>query len=515
MTTSAENRAQAFRMPRVLARGPGRRPGEVRRELRRELYRGLRAGLLALGALALTGCQTLSGLNPFGSSGPPAGQPGFVRGFLGGIATEDPAAALIGRQVLSAGGTAVDAAVAAGFAMSVTLPSRVGIGGGGACLVFDPAKAATEAVLFLPGARERTPAGADRPAAVPLLARGLFALHTRKPGRPFEELMAPAEQLARFGTEVSRGLAADLAAVAGPLLADPGAQAVFGRPGGGAKQAGEQLLQPELAGTLGQLRLAGVGDLHQGTLARRLEEVSRSAGGSLTLEELRAALPTLGRPLDLAVRGGDRIAFLPPPADGGLAAAAAFEALRNGADIPTGSARGLAAVAAWRARGGDPAGYVTAANLPPAGPGALPASAGLITFDREGVAVSCAFTLNNLFGTGRIAPGLGFLLAAAPGIGAVQPALLSAAIAYNPNIRGFRLAAAASGQQAAPIGVAGPAALQLLRALPPETALEGGAPGPARTQLAACLNYLPGRADRCIAVSDPRGAGVALGAVDQ
>ena len=507
MISRAETRTPDCRSPGM--RQAGRVAGVV------GVGRRWRAAALALGALALNGCQTLQGLNPLGPSGPPAGQAGFVRGFLGGIATEDPAAALAGRQVLSAGGSAVDAAVAAAFMMSVTLPSRVGIGGGGACLVFDPAQGTTDAVMFLPGARDGTPAGADRPAAVPLLARGLFALYTRKPRRPFEELMVPAEQAARFGTEVSRGLAADLAAVSGPLLVDPAAQVIFGRAAGGPKQAGDTILQPELAGTLGQLRIAGVGDLHQGTLARRLEEVSRSVGGNLTLEELRAALPTLVPPIDLPTRGGDRIAFLPPPADGGVAGAAAFEALRGGDDIAAAEQRGLAAVAAWRQRGGDPRGFIAAKDLPPAGVGNVPASAGLITFDRTGVAVSCAFTLNNLFGTGRVAPGLGFLLAAAPGIGAVQPPLLSAAIAYNPNLRGFRLAAAASGQQAAPIGVAGPAALHLLRAQPAPLALEAGAPGPARTQLATCLNYLPGRPDQCLAVSDPRGAGVALGALDR
>ena len=506
-------------MPGVIAQGDGSRPGGGAtgepRGATRPAARRLRAALLALGALALPGCETLSSLNPLGPGGPAEGQPGFVRGFLGGIATEDPAAALAGRQVLSAGGTAVDAAVAAAFMMTVTLPSRAGIGGGGACLVFDPEKAAVDAVMFLPGSRSAVPAGADRPAAVPLMARGLFALHTRRSSRPFEELMAPAEQRARFGTEVSRGLAADLAAVSGPLLADPTAQAIFGRQGGGPKQAGETIIQAELAGTLGQLRLAGVGDMHQGVLARRLEETSRTVGGNLTLDELRAALPDLLAPIDQPVRGGDRIAFLPPPADGGLAAAAAFEALRGGADIGQANDRGLAAAAAWRARGGDPKALVAATNLPPGRLGALPASAGLVTFDRRGIAVSCAFTMNNLFGTGRVVPGMGFLLAAAPGIGAVQPPLLSAAIAYNPNLRGFRLAAAASGQQSAPIGVAGPAALQLLRALPAGAALEAGAPGMARTQIAACTNYLPGRPDRCIAVSDPRGAGVSLGAIDQ
>lgn len=271
--------------------------------------------------LALPGCGTLSGLTAFGRGGPAEGTPGFVSGFLGGVAAEDPAAALAARGVLSAGGTAVDAAVAAGFAMAVTLPSRVGLGGGGACLVFDPDKGATEALLFLPGPRANggasVPAGADRPAAVPLLARGLFALHTRKPGRPFEELMAPAEQLARFGTEIGRGLGNDLAAVAGPLLADPGARAIFARPDGSTKTPGETLVQTELAGTLGQLRTTGVGDLHQGTLARRLEAASRLAGGGLTLDELRAALPTVAPPLLLPARGGDQIAFLPPPADGG------------------------------------------------------------------------------------------------------------------------------------------------------------------------------------------------------
>ncbi len=478
-------------------------------------FRRARFVLLAA-ALALPGCGTVNNLlSPIVGGGPPVGAPGFVRGFLGGVATEDPAAALIARNVLASGGTATDAAVAAGFALAVTLPSRAGLGGGGACLSFDPAKGATEAVLFLPGSRAAMPAGADRPAAVPLLARGLFGLYTRNPGRPFEELMAPAEQLARFGTEVSRGLATDLAAVSGPLFADPGARSIFARPDGQPKSAGETILQPELAGTLGQLRIAGVGDLHQGTLARRLEEASRAAGGSLTLDELRAGLPNLAAPIELPGRNGDRVAFLPPPADGGLAAAATFAALQGEANLTDAARRGLAAAAAWRQGGGDPRAILAAASLPAADPGPVGASTGLVVFDRRGNAVSCAFTVNNLFGTGRMAPGFGFLLAPAPNIGQVRPPLLSAALAYNPNIKSFRLAVAASGQEAAPAGVAGPAALQLLRSAAPTAAIEGGSPEPARTQLGVCPNYLPGYPDRCSIATDPRGAGVALGAIDQ
>ncbi len=451
------------------------------------------------------------GRDVFGG-GPSQGSPGFVRGFLGGVAAEDPAAALAARQVLSAGGSATDAAVAAGFTMAVTLPSRVGLGGGGACLIFDPAKGGTDAIMFLPGARPASPQ-ADRPAAVPLLARGLFALHTRKPVRPFEELMAAAEQAARFGTEVSRGLAADLAAVSGPLFADPGARAVFARPDGRPKGPGEALAQPELAASLGQLRLAGVGDMHQGALARRLDQTAASSGSGLTYEMLRAALPDLLQPFERESRGGDRIAFLPPPADGGVAAAAAFEALRNGATAEAAAAQALAVAGTLRRQGGDPAALVAAQGLPPWNPPALPASAGLVVFDRTGMAVTCAFTLNNLFGTGRMAPGMGFLLAAAPGLGQVQPPLLSAAIAYNPNLRAFRMGLAGSGQEAAPMAVAWPAAQHLLNRVLPAAALEGQG-GPGRTQLGACLNYLPGYPDRCVALTDPQGSGVALGAID-
>ncbi|EFH11068.1 hypothetical protein HMPREF0731_2711, partial [Pseudoroseomonas cervicalis ATCC 49957] len=76
----------------------------------------------------------------------------------------------------------------------------------------------------------------------------------------------------------------------------------------------------------------------------------------------------------------------------------------------------------------------------------LPASASLVTLDRDGNAVSCAFTMNNLFGTGRVLPQLGFLAAAAPGQGRVEPPLLAAAIAHNASLKAFRYAAASSGQ---------------------------------------------------------------------
>lgn len=469
-------------------------------------------------ALSLAGCGTVNRTfqSITGGGGVPAGSSGYVRGFLGGVSAEDPAAALAMRDVLSAGGSATDAAVAGAWMMAVTLPSRVGLGGGGACLVYDQRKNATEAVMFLPLARAATPAGADRPAAVPMFARGLFALHTRIPVRPFEELMAPAEQRARLGIPVSRGLAEDLAGVGQPLLADPGARAIFARPDGRLKVNGDQLVQPLLATTLTQLRLSGVGDLHQGLLARRLEEASRPVGGMLTLEELRGprTVPTVVPPLVVQGRNGDSVGFLPLPADGGLAAAATYLALKGGQNLEAAAARGQAVAATWRRQGGDADALLTA-NVPASGTGPLPASAGLAVFDRNGNAVSCAFSMNNLFGTGRITPGLGFLLAPAPGLGAVQPPLLSAGIAWNRNLAAMHMVAAGSGQHAAPLAVAGPMAAVVEGGLSAQAAVEGGRLVPARGQYGICTNYLPGAESRCVAISDPDGHGVALGATDQ
>ena len=483
------------------------------------MIRDIRGGAVALAVLLpLAACGGsgsvdptrlgLSGVSAFvgGSSGPQAGQEGFVRGFLGGVAAEEPRAALVARNVLSAGGTAVDAAVAAGFTLAVTLPSRAGLGGGGACLVFDPRRGEVEAVLFPPGARQSVPAGADRPAAVPMLARGLFALHTRGGRRPFEELVVPAEQAARLGVEVSRAFATDLAAVSGPLFADPWSATAFGGPNGQPLATGERLAQPDLAATLATLRTAGVGDLHQGGLARRLEETAVPAGGGLTVEEMRASVPRVVPPVQISAGSNDTASFL--PMDGGVGAAAAFAAVNAGAAPAQAAARGAAVAEAFRARGGDPA-QLVAASVPLASPGPLPASAGLVVADREGMAVSCAFTMNNLFGTGRIAPGTGVLLAAAPGIGSVVAPLLSAGLVHNVNVRAFRAGAAGSGQEMAP-AAAGITLAGMLRGQDASAAV-ASVPDPGRAVAVGCTGYLPSSGDTCSAAADPRGGGLALG----
>jgi gamma-glutamyltranspeptidase/glutathione hydrolase len=499
-------------------------------------------GVLLVLGLVVSGCSTLNSaadkvgnVLTTGNSSPAPGSPGYVSGFLGGVAADEPRAALVAREVLSSGGNAADAAVAAAFMLSVTLPSRAGLGGGGGCMAFDPDENSVnggvpEALLFVP-----PPGGGsgERPAAVPTMARAMFALHARYGRLPFEALTIYAEHGARFGVPVSRAFARDLAVVAGPLSGDAGARAVFLQPNGQPLGEGMGLVQPDLGATLAQLRVAGVGDLYSGALAGKLVDGAGQAGGGLTLAALREVRPRFAPAIVVDAPGRDRVAFLPPPADGGLAAAAAFRSLMAAPnDLQAAQDRALAVAAAWRAQGGqgDPAALLAGPVQHTAMP-ALPASTGLVTLDRDGRAVACSFTMNNLFGTGRIAAGTGVLLAASPSW--MPPALLVAGVGWNANTHAFHAAVAGSGQQGAPLAGAD-VLMQSLRAprpmvfdnqsvavnaaldLRPATTVTvpvvlRPAPEPGRADVIGCAGYLPGEAKSCSWSVDPRRAGLAVG----
>ena len=434
----------------------------------------LRHAILFGAGLLLAGCSTwekVTGI--FASDTPAVGTQGAVQGFLGHVVSDEPQATLAGRNILSSGGNAVDAMVGVASTLFVSLPSRAGIGGGAECVVF-PAKSVGGPQAFsFPAGAPRSLSG-DRPAGVPMMARGLFLMHARFGNLKFEQLIAPAEAQARFGITVSRAFARDLAVVGQALAADPIAASLYFRNGQPVAE-GTGIIQTELAATLGQLRSAGVGDFYQGAFARRLADGSQSVGANISLEDLRGALPRQSAPLLVASRfNGDQVAFTTGP--GGTAAAASFQVLAR-----------------------DPQAAMQD------GGGALPASSSAVTLDNAGNAVACAFSMNNLFGTGRIVPGTGVLLAAAPGQSSTP--LLSAAIAFNPALRVFRAAVGGSGQQAAARATATAmaqtlATAQAMPALPAE---------PGRANVIGCSRYLPGSEASCVAAIDPRGAGLSAG----
>ena len=265
--------------------------------------------------------------------------------------------------------------------------------------------------------------------------------------------------------------------------------------------------QPDLGATLAQLRITGVGDMYQGALGPAYRaSPRRQIGGPIALADLRGGLPKLAQPLVRSYRG-DKVAFLPPPADGGLAADAAFDALAASPNaFGDALARAMAVAMRYRAGGITPAAALAAKDLVAAATPVLPASTSFVTLDRLGDAVACALTMDNLFGTGRIMPGLGFLAAASPA--AVPPPLLAAALAWSPNIRAFRAEVGGSGQAGAPLAVAA-ALLNTLRTGQP---MSQPVPDPGRANVIACAEYLPGDNSSCGWANDPREAGLAMGA---
>ncbi len=466
-----------------------------------------RLGLaLALGAtLANGGCGTVASVKKMVVGGPLA--PGeHLKGFIGGVVADEPLAALAAREVLATGGTAADAAVTLGFMLSVTLPSRASLGSGGACIAYQPGAnspghGTPEAVMFVPRA-PATNAG-DRPAAVPMLARGLYLLSARYGSKPFQDLVEPARQAALNGIVVSHALARDLTEVSGPLLADPSARAVFA-PGGTPLVKGARMVQTQLGVSLNQLGVAGVGDMYQGLLAHNLVAGAELAGGPITMGDLRLAVPSFANPI-VVKAGDDQAAFLPPPADGGLGAAAAFLSLERNGVVSQGLADlSIAAPATWRAHGTDPLTILTGATASGSLP-ALPASTSFVVVDRKGEAVACALTMNNLFGTGRIAPGTGIVLGASP---AIKPMpLLTAAIAWSSSRDAFRAAVGASGQNGAALA----GAVALSQAMTGDLPARVPVPEPGRANAIGCTAYLPGNDQSCRWATDPRGAGLAAG----
>ena len=462
----------------------------------------LSASLVA--PLALSGCGSVRQVRNL-----VVGRPSpYLAGYIGNVAADEPVAALTGRDVLARGGNAADAAAATGLALAVTLPSRASLGGGGACLAWRPgAKSVPEAFLFTPVAGTTSPGPDARPAAVPMLARGLFLLQARYGSVSFDDLVKPAARLARSGITISRALADDLAAVSGPLLRDPGAAAIFSHDGV-PYAAGDQLVQPDLAGTLDRLAVAGVGDLYTGLLWQNFTAGAAAAGGGLSLADIHDALPAQSAPI-LLQDGNRSVAFLPPPADGGLGAAAAFQA---------GGEAGVAdrIVGAWRAahpdtrNDGDYA--AEAQSLLGGGLGAgggalrrLPASTSFTVLDRHGGAVACALTMDNLFGTGRVAGATGIVLAASPA--RLPRPLLAAAIAWTPGSGSFHAAVAGSGQNQA-AGAVGAAMLAAIHDQP-VAAVTSPATDAGRVNAIVCGRGLPGDAASCHAGTDPRGDGLA------
>ncbi|KMQ92497.1 gamma-glutamyltranspeptidase [Lasius niger] len=372
------------------------------------------------------------------------------------VVADEPQASIAGRDVLARGGNAVDAAVAASMAMAVTLPSRASFGGGGACLVAKDKE--YHAFLFLPrgGGEENPKIPSERPASVPMLARGLYLMQDRFGSVVFSDDVIAARRFAQRGIRVSSQLAKDLESVKTPLFADPGMRAVFGK-GTNEKgevqplKVGDSLIQRQLGGFLEQIEKQGIGDLYGGSLGDSYIEGVNKAGGGLVREAMRSSLPAEANPIEVELPGTTdhswRGVFLPPPTDGGMATAIALK--------KEGSAEQAAALWRYLDENGQPLSPKDFVNSPLSSERfslpALPASSSVLARDEKGMQVACVLSAGNLFGTGRIAGRSGVVIGTSP---ESRPAPLYAAGMVFSKQGNPQAIATATGQKAAATALA-------------------------------------------------------------
>jgi gamma-glutamyltranspeptidase/glutathione hydrolase len=253
----------------------------------------------------------------------------------GMVASQEAQATRIGVDVLRRGGNAVDAAVAVGFALAVTLPRAGNLGGGGFMLVHLAARNETVAIDYretAPAAATPTmflgPDGEPDPklsrnsglgAGVPGTVAGLAEAHRRYgSGRlSLAELIAPAIRLAREGIAVEADLADSLPVIAPRLAHFPSSARIFLRPDGTPLRPGDRLVQEDLARTLEAIAQQGPAGFYEGATASRIAAALAAHGGIMTPEDLRAYRPVIRE----AVRGryrGYEVASMPPPSSGGV-----------------------------------------------------------------------------------------------------------------------------------------------------------------------------------------------------
>jgi gamma-glutamyltranspeptidase / glutathione hydrolase len=383
-----------------------------------------------------------------------------AHGVGGMVVTAQHEASQAGLDILKAGGNAIDAAVAVGYALAVVDPCCGNIGGGGFMLIHraggddvfvnfrETAPAAATPDMYLDTAgnpvREASLYGYHA-VAVPGTVRGLDLALSRYGRLKREQVMAPAITLARDGFILGEPDAAILARDAKRLAADPEAARIFLHSDGTPYKASERLRQPDLAATLEKIAAQGPDGFYRGPIAAALAAASSAHNGLISEADLAGFTATELSPLICAYRGY-RIVSSPPPSSGGTTLCEILGVLSGwemgGTGVQSPRAVHLTVEAMRRAffdRNsvlGDPdfvanpiahllsADYAATirAGIDPdkasgsAAVGSVPASAEkpqtthYSVVDGEGNAVAVTYTLNGNFGASVVAPGTGVLL---------------------------------------------------------------------------------------------------------
>lgn len=251
----------------------------------------------------------------------------------GMVVSQETIASRVGADILSTGGNAIDAAVATGFALAVTLPQAGNLGGGGFMLIHlaetgktlaidyrEMAPAAAHKALFLnsQGDVDETLARfSHQSAGVPGTVSGLTHVLARYGTMSLQQVMAPAITLAEKGFQISAPLAYSLARAQPRLQTDPSSARYFSRTDGAPLQVGDTWKQPDLTKTLKRISQEGAPGFYQGEVADLIVAEMKRGGGIITHDDL-AKYRVIERQPITGTYKGYTIVSMPPPSSGGI-----------------------------------------------------------------------------------------------------------------------------------------------------------------------------------------------------
>lgn len=256
-----------------------------------------------------------------------------VIGKQGMVSSQRMLSSQIGADILSKGGNAVDAAVATGIALAVTLPRAGNLGGGGFMLVHLADKQKTIAIDY----REMAPSAAHRDmfldskgnvdnqkarfshasSGVPGTVAGLAHALEKYGTMSWKEVVEPSIKLAEEGILVSYDLSENLKSRHAWLTANPATAAAFYKANKVPYEAGEVLVQPDLAKTLKRLAKHGPKEFYHGKTAELIAQEMRKQGGLITMEDL-ANYKVAEREVVTTTYRGYEVVSMPPTSSGGV-----------------------------------------------------------------------------------------------------------------------------------------------------------------------------------------------------
>ncbi|MBT8079109.1 MAG: gamma-glutamyltransferase [Gammaproteobacteria bacterium] len=268
-------------------------------------------------AIAVAGCTQ--------NDPPAASERGQLR--VAAVAMPDRHGAAVSEAVIRSGGNAVDAAIAAGFALAVTFPEAGNIGGGGFMLIRmdgessfldyrETAPLAAHRDMFLDAdgeVIENASLIGHRAAGVPGTVAGFWAAHQRFGTKPWRELVAPAVALAEHGFIAPQSLVDHVQSLRDWFGDSTNFFEYFG-----SMRAGDVFRQPQLAQTLRRIAETGPQDFYHGETARLLVRQMQSGEGLIGDEDLQRYAAVWREPLSALWRGYE-IVSAPPPSSGGFA----------------------------------------------------------------------------------------------------------------------------------------------------------------------------------------------------